>query len=45
MDGSLLSRKVLAEVGLCASVEPPSLALEHVSAYKVWLVYVSACLF
>ncbi|XP_075549129.1 uncharacterized protein LOC142582901 isoform X2 [Dermacentor variabilis] len=34
LDGSLLSRKVLAEVGLCASVEPPSLALEHVSAYK-----------
>lgn len=34
LDGSLLTRKILAGVGLCASVEPPSLTLEHVGTSK-----------
>ncbi|KAL1441265.1 hypothetical protein MTO96_008686 [Rhipicephalus appendiculatus] len=34
LDGCLLSRRFLAGVGLCASIKPPSLTLEHVSTCK-----------
>lgn len=34
LDGCLLSRRFLAGVGLCVSIKPPSLTLEHVSTFK-----------
>nr|XP_037279817.1 uncharacterized protein LOC119172775 [Rhipicephalus microplus] len=55
LDGCLLSRRLLAGVGLRASIKPPSLTLEHVNACeplevccgrgqtKVWLKNDSPC--
>ncbi|XP_037516715.1 uncharacterized protein LOC119393670 [Rhipicephalus sanguineus] len=34
LDGCLLSRRFLAGVGVCVSIKPPSLTLEHVSTCK-----------
>lgn len=55
LDGCLLSRRLLAGVGLCASIMPPSLTLEHINACeplevccgrgqtRVWLKNDSPC--